>query len=601
MKSAYSLLITLLISATISCAGSGGGGGGVSSNIANSAGSDSIALAANFANVETISLSDTAAATTTSATIKKSLWDSILDGILPSAFAATYKTNNVFAFDSNGNAIVNPLKSKVNLFISAATIDPTGTFIYLGIDSHMNKKLFTDFAALPNDTCAIYRIKTSSNEVTCIITSDRIGINGESLGKNILFDKNSNAYFLGFYNASTFGTGGSEKTRLIKINHVTGVVSVVRDANGWWSGQFVQAKDGNIFMIENSMGNGSVQQKKIYVNTNTSLISEINLNETIVDIGSTESGEVFITTGCYIYSLNQTNLATSRLNNSCGSGAFTGFSNNTSSGLFARKDNGDLYNINLSVDVPIANVGAYLGSFKLKNDISDIKYPAIIARNGYLLAKGSNNGVQQVCVINENTLDKRCETFASNGATSILSMTLLKNSAVVFFSTPNTYKQATIDVRNNSSVIAVSDSTAGDGGLVAATSLRAPVTLATSTARISATASDSKSTLTVGNQSESFTLIKLTLDAPAQLLDLSQVVVKDSLNNVLNVESSLVGDGFIVWIKVQDASSINTLKYKLFPNGTQLTIELPATLTLPGLLLDGAISTRSIPITVSST
>lgn len=595
------LAVAFLISCITSCGGGGGGG----NSSANPQASDAIALVTDLSSVETISLSDSASSTTTTASIKKGFWDSILDGILPSAWATTYKTNNVFAFDSNGNAITNPLKSKVNLFISAATVDPTGTYVYLGIDSHMNSKLFSDFAALPRNTCSIYRIKKNANEVKCLATSDNIDINGESLGKNILFDKNSNAFFLGRYNASAYGTAGSEKTRLLKINSATGSITAVRDTNGWWSTKFAQAKNGNIFMTEYSMGSGAVQQKKIFLNTTTNAISEVSLSSTVSEIGASDGGEIFLMAACNIYSLNQSSLTTSRLNttdfSACSGSNFIKFSNNASTGLFALKSNGDVYNVNMTVDAPISNVGSYLNSFKNKNDISDIEYPAMISRNGYLVTKGSTNGTQQICVVNENTLSKRCETFTSSGATSILSMTIVNNSVIVFFSTGSSYKQASFDVTNNTSSITVSDSTAGDGGLVIATSLRAPVTLAASTASISATATDSKSTLTVSNQQESFTLLKLTFDAPAQLLDLSQLVVKDSSNNVLTIESSLVGDGFIVWIKVKDATLSNTLKYKLFPNGTQLSIELPATLTLPGLLLDGSITTRSISLTVSST
>lgn len=144
-KSAFcAITAAVALISLISCGG--GGGGGAASNVP----SDAVGLQADLTNVSYVSLSDSASAVTTTAVFDKTLIQKFIDSILPNAFAFDIKSNNVFAFDSNGNAITNPFKSKVNVFISAAALDPSGEYFYIGIDSHINSNLFQDFAQVTN-------------------------------------------------------------------------------------------------------------------------------------------------------------------------------------------------------------------------------------------------------------------------------------------------------------------------------------------------------------------------------------------------------------------------------------------------------------------
>jgi hypothetical protein len=584
----------------VSCGG--GGGGGANSSAAPT---DAIGLQADFSNVSYLTLGDNASSITTTAQLPtSSIWQRILNVAVSNAFATTFKTNNVFAYDSNGNSINNPFKAKVNLFISAAAVDPIGKYAYLGIDSHLNEKLFTDYASIRTTACSIYRIKISGGEVTCLFKASDIDINGESIGKNIVFDAASRAYFIGRYNASSYGTNGGEKSRLIRIN-ADGSSTIMRDVNGWWAGRMVQAKNNNIFFTENPMNSGAPSlERKFILNTTTAAISEIPVSGYVTDAISTISGDVYFISGCNLYALDQVALGVTRVNsianNSCSGSVYTSFSTNSSGGVFVLKSGGEVFDLNFSTTVQIASVGSYAVNFKSKNDLSDIPYPALFSSGDYLLAKGSTGGVQQVCSINVKTFVKRCETFASNGASSILAMMIIKNTAYVYFLAGTSYKQAQFDLANNSSAIAIENSNVGDGGLVAALSMRPPLTLAASTANVSATVVDKKSTLTIGGQQESFTLLEIRFDGPIDNIDLSQIQVKNSSGTILPSSYSIIDNGYVLWIKVDDPTSANSLKYQLFPNGTSLTIILPAEVTLPGLLFTSGISTRSLSLTISS-
>lgn len=591
LLSAMSLVAAIAI-------GCGGGGGGAS------VATDGIELEANLSNVSYLSLSDSASSVTTAASISDGFFEKFLSALLPNAYATTFKTNNVYAYDSNGNALENPFKSKVNLFISAAVIDPSGQYAYLGIDSHLNGKLFSDFNQIRDLACSIYRIKISNGNISCIIKSKDVDINGESIGKNVLFDSNSRAYFLGRYNASAYGIAGSEKTRLIRIN-LDGTYTVMHDVSGWWAVRMTSAKSGNIFFTEHPMGQtGQVTTEKKYIlNTTTSSINEISTSGYVSDVSSAISGEVYFIASCNLYQLNQSAFSATRINavdnSACASPTYTKFSSSTSGGVFVNKSDGDLFDLNYSTTVPVANVGSYLG-FKVGNDVTDISYPAMVSSGNYLLAKGSSGGVQHVCSINVKSFVKRCETFASNGATSILAMMIIKNTAYVYFLAGSSYKQASFDITNNASSIVVENSSAGDGGLVSAISMRAPITLAANLGQISGTPIDNKSTLTVSGNIESFTLIEVEFDSPIEMIDTSQVVVRSSNGTILDTELSIVDRGFTLWLKVKDPISTNALKYKLFPNGTVLTVNLPAVVPLAGEILEGTISNRNLSLTVSS-
>lgn len=594
-------VISLIVALAVGCGGGGGGGASSSSGV-----TDAIQLEANLSNVSYLTLSDSASSVTTSTRLPQNILDHFLNAFFPNAYATTFKTNNVYAYDSNGNALENPFKSKVNLFISEAVIDPVGQYAYIGINAHLNAKLFSDFAVIKDQACALYRIKINGGDIKCIIKDSEGGFGGDSIGKNIIFDASSRGYFLGAYNASRFGTSGSEKTRLIRIN-LDGSYTVMHDVSGWWAGQMTSAKNGNIFFTEHPMGQtGQVTtEKKFILNTTTSSINEISISGYVSDVSSTISGDVYFIASCNLYLLDQASLTASRINtvdnSSCAGSVYSGFSRNISSGTYVNKGGGEIFDLNYSRTVPIANVGSYAVNFKQKNDTSDIPYPALVSSGNYLLAKGSSGGVQQVCSINVKSFVKRCETFAGNGATSILAMMIIKNTAYVYFLAGSSYKQASFDITNNSSSIVVENSTAGDGGLVSAISMRAPITLAVNLGQISGVPTDNKSTLTVSGNVESFTLIEVEFDAPIEMIDTSQVIVRSSNGTVLDTELSIVDKGFTLWIKVKDPTSSNALKYKLFPNGTVLTINLPAVIPLVGEILEGTIGNRTLSLTVSST
>ncbi len=600
MRSTRLLIAIAVVVATL--IGCGGGGGGTSSS---GGAVDAIQLQANLSNVSYLTLSDSASSVTTTANLPQSIFDRFLNAVLPNAYATTFKTNNVYAYDSNGNALDNPFKSKVNLFISAAVIDPNGVYAYLGIDSHLNGKMFSDFSQIGGGACSIYRVKIANGDIACLLISKDIDINGESVGRNIIFDRAGRAYFLGRYNASAYGTGGSEKTRLIRIN-LDGSYTVMHDVSGWWAGRMVAAKNGNIFFTEHPMGQtGQVNtEKKFILNTTTSSINEISISGYVSDVSSTISGDVYFIASCNLYLLDQTSFTASRINTSdnsvCAGSVYSSFSSNTSNGIYVNKSGGEIFDLNYSRTVPIANVGSYTVNFKQKNDTSDIPYPALVSSGNYLLAKGSSGGVQQVCSINVKSFVKRCETFAGNGATSILAMMIIKNTAYVYFLAGSSFKQASFDITNNASSIVVENSTAGDGGLVSAISMRAPITLAANLGQISGVPTDNKSTLTVSGNVESFTLIEVEFDAPIEMIDTSQVIVRSSNGTALDAELSVVDKGFTLWIKVKDPTSANALKYKLFPNGTVLTINLPAAVPLAGEVLEGTIGNRTLSLTVSS-
>ena len=573
----------------LSCGGGGGGGGTTASNTP----SDALGLQADLANVAYVSLSDSASAVTTTAMLDKNFIQKFFDIVLPNAFAFNIKSNNVFSFDSNGDAIGNPFKSNVNVFISAAALDPSGEYFYIGIDSHINSKLFQDFAQI-NNPCSIYRVKVSTGSVKCLAKENEYDFNGESLSDNIIFDKLNRAYFIGRKNNSIYGSGGTEKTRLIRID-TDGTLNAVVDQAGYIAGSMARGKRGAIFFSENLTSSGG-QGRLSILNTNSNVISTIS-GVFSNNVRSSADGEIYLISNNNLYKLDQSGLNSSLVI----SGGVIGFSDGDPNSISVLKSNGDLYSLNYSTVSPVENIGPYDSSvFPLKNNTSDIRYPMLIVKGDYAIGKGVNSGSQQVCLINTKQMAKRCMNFSSYNNVSILSMAIVSNTGLVYFKTNSAYKQAEFDVRDMNSSIVITDSLLGDGGLITSVSMRAPVSLATNANNISARTIDRKTTVTLGGTSESMTVLDIVFDAPVNDIDLDSVIIKNASGTVLDSEKSIVEDGFIIRVRVKDPTSGAALKYKLFPNGTILNITLPSEVILPGLLFTSTITTRNISTSITS-
>lgn len=86
----------------------------------------------------------------------------------------------------------------------------------------------------------------STGAARCLAKQNEYDFNGESLSDNVIFDKANRAYFIGRKNNSIYGSSGTEKTRLIRIES-DGTLSAIVDQSGYIASSMTRGKGGSIF------------------------------------------------------------------------------------------------------------------------------------------------------------------------------------------------------------------------------------------------------------------------------------------------------------------------------------------------------------------
>lgn len=598
MKLFKSIIVITIVLIVNACGGGGGtttpvdSNAGANTNTNTNTGVGAIGLRANFSNAAYITLtnsSTSSAATKTSFLNIKNKWlKGILELFVPTAFASTVPFNNVIAFDANGKAIENPLVTDVNVFIGAITLDPTGTFVYLGIENHQNYNMFSDYRSLPGNKCTLYRVNKISGEVKCITDTSKYDLynpstNYQMLGNTsesfIKFDINGNGYLIMFAQQAAYGSGGTEKQRLIKIE-ASGNASIVRDTTAGYARGLTYAKGGKLFYSEDAWFSISGGQTATYVfDPLEAKFTKISASTSGATVVADLSGEIYINTGNNLYWLDQSSWQTNLIYS--GGDPIVSLLRSPDGKILSLHYSGNIYSNSPSNRNLIAAIGT-MPNRKSKNDISDLFYPPLATNGEYALSIGSDAyGVGQYCATRINDKKTRCAVPADK-TPIYLSLAIVGGKGIVFYDTGIQNNMISFELSSFIDGVGVDPvatvSSAGDGSMVAAISMRPPISFVADLANVTTTTADSL--LSISNPvSDSYTYLSFTSASNIAGIDATELGLKDSTGVAVDASFRIIDKA--IYAAIKDATGKKSSGFQTLGSSNNYSLVFPSTYTVP--------------------
>ena len=112
--------------------------------------------------------------------LSRGLIDGLIEKVVAKVFADEsifLRKTNVLAWDSNGSALTEVIKSNQSLFVSETAISPDGNYLYLLTSAHIQRAV----AGLDQEVCSIYRVKVSDQSFSCLLSTELGDIEPKSL------------------------------------------------------------------------------------------------------------------------------------------------------------------------------------------------------------------------------------------------------------------------------------------------------------------------------------------------------------------------------------------------------------------------------------
>ena len=112
--------------------------------------------------------------------LSRGLIDGLIEKVVAKVFADEsifLRKTNVSAWDSNGSALTEVIKSNQSLFVSETAISPDGNYLYLLTSAHIQRAV----AGLDQEVCSIYRVKVSDQSFSCLLSTELGDIEPKSL------------------------------------------------------------------------------------------------------------------------------------------------------------------------------------------------------------------------------------------------------------------------------------------------------------------------------------------------------------------------------------------------------------------------------------
>ena len=560
-----------------------------------------IGLRANFSNAAYITLTNSTTSNNVtkvgSLNIQNKYLKRLFDAVVPSAYASASLFNNVLAFDSNGNPIANPLTASVNLFISGVTTDPSGNYVFLGVDDHQNSKLYSDYQALQGEKCTLYRINKQTGEVRCLASSDKFDFCDPATNQLMLgnvsesfikFDSNGNGYLImARKSGRLYGSGGTGSQRLIKID-LDGNLSVVTESAIGFASGVSYAKNEKIFYAEQQYLNGCTGDCSRY-KTNSQLLDPkqgvfdfINSlltvgNQVVTSVG----GEIYANTGNSLYWIDQTSKTFRQIYS--GGDPIVWLLRSPSGSIYSFHYSGGIYSLSPDGREIIGNAGVMPLSI-YKNNISDIIYPPIATNGEYIIAKGTDvDGLGQYCAIRLIDKKSRCVTLTQPNA-KFLSVAIVSSNGYIYYDNGAANMMVSFDLASFTSGT-LSDPTAtysnaGDGSMVAAISMRPPISFVADLTGVTTTASDRM--LSISNPvSDTYTYLSFTSASSIAGVVPTDLGLKNSSGIIVDAKFKIVDK--VIYAAVTDTSGTKSSGFQTLGSTNDYSLVFPSSYTAPAL------------------
>ena len=563
------------ISLAMSLSGCGGGGGG---GTASATSSDQLGLVANFADATTIATTPPVSTTTVALSAKpESLFARILNFMIPNAYASTYRTNNILAYDQNGNPIINPLKSNVNVYISFAAIDRTNKYVYLGLDDHQNKTISSGYGSLKGTKCVLYKINKSTGKVSCVMNTDNYDLRTGYSYSRAFFDNKNVLNLVAEVRGATgykVNGAGSEIQRLVKVD-INDNISVYKENDDHWVSSI--AKLGNYTVISKF---GMLDQATITCNPDNScggtVVGEPTI-EIINDSNFSESSTIFNDDGNLTGGLERAYTNSLRIEKINGSWQFNpigenfvSISSHPDGGVYGLTSNGTLYDLSTSEPESIVQLPSRISDYNYDCsnttlcDSSAVANQDIRISTSHLIVRTGTG----YCSISRNTLDYQCNDLINYANRKVRSIATLNDKGIVFFEYNNNLWEANFNLNTPESVeYSISDTSSV---LISAITQNPVITFNAQLDAIGATYST--------NQFASYSLITVEFSVPVQQIDTDPVTIK--VNGVTQYKSISLQD-YGKKLKIKVKSNVQDNNWRDLRN-TTVVISLPPDATVDG-------------------
>jgi hypothetical protein len=601
------IFLVVLMALLSSCGGGGGstGGGGGGGNL--NAGVGAIGLKANFTNAAVITLTNSSTLSASTQVglfnIKNKWIKGLIDLVIPTAYASTIPFNNILAFDSNGVAIPNPLVTDVNVFIGAITLDPTGTYVYLGIEDHQNSNMFADYRAINGSKCSLYRVNKNTGETICLANSSLYDLYNPSTNQQMLgntsesfikFDASGNGYLIMFAQRASYGSGGTEKQRLVKID-TNGNLSIVRDSSTGYARGLAYAKSGKIFYSEDAWLSipGGVSSAFLFDPVN-STFQPLGINTSGNSIVSDIAGQVYISTGNSLYSLDQIGVRLSLIYQ--GGDPVNWLTRSQSGSVLVQHSSGNIYSLKADGRDLIASIGVTPLS-RTKNDVSDLFYPPLATSGDYVVAKGTDlDGLGQFCAVRLSDKKSRCSK-PSDSSPTYLSVAIVGAKGFIFYDSGTQNKMVSFDIANFIDGVlpdpAPTLSPAGDGSMIAAISMRPPITFVADLTNVTTATSDNM--LTVSNPvSDTYTYLSFTSANSIAGIISTDLGLKNSSGSTVDAKFKIVDK--VIYAAVTDTSGTKSSGFQTLGSTNDYSLVFPSSYTAPALTKGIGTKTGYFPV-----
>ncbi|WP_139150922.1 hypothetical protein [Halofilum ochraceum] len=599
----------------VSACGGGGGGSGSSSG-GEGSGSNAIGLEANGVDrASYLALSGQVNEDGQATRITPEAPDTMLSFLLRSAHAVVPATNNILAYDRNGEPIENPLSTDVSVLISEVAEGPAGEYIYLAIQDRHNRSYFTDYAALTGPRCTLYRISKASEDVSCLMTHEQydpyISTANAKLADNssesfIKFDEAGNGYFIAFDQQSPYGLGGTEKQRLVKVS-TDGAVTTVRDPGGYNARALVYARNGKLFFTEDEfysdVPEGEEQEIRAWLfDPAAGEFESVDAPSAINRVASSVGRSVFWSTGPELFRLDQENAAFERILTS--SDHITALHRSPSGEVFAQQGDGRIWSVAKATPTVIADVGrvpyepGHPRESPSADEASNFTYPFIASSERWLLSRGSTDaGDPTVCVVDLRDYGQTCDDSQLDAYDPMVhTLAVIADRGYAYFTHNGVFQQARLAlpgyIDTPSSNATITESRVGDGSAVATVALRPPISASGALDTVEVTST----TATREADGEQWTELYFDFSAPVQNLRFDELaLVEDDSARAAHFSLADGGTRLVATFPEAGAASPRLLEPA---NPQTFTLELPPSVRLPGQTFVSDFGSRSVDVTV---
>lgn len=537
--------LSVIALATFIVACGGGGGSGDSSG---GGGPDAIGLTVDgLDRAAYLSLANTTSDSTRT-TLEHKSDDKLLAFVLRSARAAVPATNNVLAYDVDGEPLPNPLSTDVSVLISDIAEDPAGENLYLAIQDRHNSAYFDDYAALQGERCTLYRIEKESESVSCLAVHTQYDpylqtANGELADNSsesfIKFDNQGNGYYIAFDRSTSYGTHGTEKQRLVKVSG-SGDVTTVRDIDGYNARGLVYARNGKLLFVEETFtstleSDQDFEQRAHLFDPDDESFESIDHPDGLDKLASSADRRVFWSQGVDVYRFDQGNKNFERILSGVDD-RITALHRSQTGDVFAQLKSGKIWSVGQATPTVIADVGevprapSHPAFSELADNSSNFTYPYIASSERWLLSRGSTSaGDPTICVVDLQHLEQTCsDEVLHDYVPEVHTLAVIADRGYGYFAYNGIFYQAELDLENYvsspSTSTSITESTMGDGSAVATVSLRPPITARGDLETVSVESSFAQRAV----DDEKWTELYFDFSAPITHLSLDDVAVVES-------------------------------------------------------------------------